>query len=103
MDPIASAASSVSTASTAPQPRSNKVLVPRPPLNVYVKIAVVRDGNDAVVCKDFERPGKTKKMVVMDQLSENKATGGVRNTDEGESNGTLSLGDPFKEIPFRGP
>lgn len=48
-------------------------LVSRPPLNQYLKIAVIRSPNDAVLCDDPENPGKKRQVVVgslLDQKQE---------------------------------
>ena len=66
-------------AAPAPQPPP-RVVVPRPPLNVYLKIAIMRDDDDAVICEDPERPGKTKK-IAMGQLK----LDGNNNKDQGGS------------------
>ncbi|KAL3803328.1 hypothetical protein HJC23_009292 [Cyclotella cryptica] len=55
-----------SSPATAPAVASTSgpLVVSRPPLNVYLKIAVVRSPHDVVLCEDPERPGKTKQLVV---------------------------------------
>lgn len=46
-------------------------LVSRPPLNQYLKIAVIRSPTDVVLCDDLENPGK-KRQVVVGSLSDQK-------------------------------
>lgn len=48
----------------APIAPASSLVVSRPPLNVYLKIAIVRSPNDVVLCEDPERPGKTKQLVI---------------------------------------
>lgn len=93
-------------ASAAPTPR---IVVARPPLNAYLKIAIIRDTTDAVVCEDPEHPGK-KKRIVMTQLSPldvtnnsttsnneaaNSSTADVVKKEEKETNNSSNK----KEIP----
>lgn len=62
-------ANSTSATATAP----SKLLVPRPPLNPYRKIAIVRDpATDVVICEDVERPGKFKKVIVGELMDPSK-------------------------------
>ncbi len=47
-----------------------RIVVARPPLNAYLKIAIIRDGTtDAVVCEDPEHPGTKKRIIMTTQLS----------------------------------
>lgn len=45
-------------------PLSSIPLVSRPPLNQYLKIAVIRTSTDTVLCNDPEQPGKKREVVV---------------------------------------
>lgn len=49
------------------------LMIARTPLNVYLKIAVIRNPTDEVVCNDPERPGM-KKRVVVSQLLDGSLT-----------------------------
>lgn len=69
-----------------PAPAATRIIVARPPLNVYQTIAIIRDDNDAVVCEDPEHPGK-KKRIIMTQLSLDACS----NKDFG--NNTIKAGD----------
>ena len=57
----------------------SRIVVARPPLNAYLKIAILRDDTDAVVCEDPERIGR-KKRIVMTQLSSLEACSNNTNT-----------------------
>ncbi|KAL7438312.1 hypothetical protein ACHAXH_009401 [Discostella pseudostelligera] len=58
-----------------------RIVVARPPLNAYLKIAIIRDTTDAVVCEDPEHPGK-KKRIVMTQLSTLDVTNNSTNSNK---------------------
>jgi len=73
-----SAPSSVVSTSTSTAPHQNlppqqPPTVARTPLNVYLKIAIIRSPTDEVVCNDPEHPG-TKKRVVVSQLLDGSLT-----------------------------
>ncbi|KAL7496607.1 hypothetical protein ACHAWT_009283 [Skeletonema menzelii] len=53
------------TATTQHQP---PLLIARTPLNAYLKIAIIRNPTDEVVCNDPEYPGTKKRVVVSDLL-----------------------------------
>jgi hypothetical protein len=56
-----------------PPPPQQPLLIARTPLNVYLKIAIIRSATDEVVCNDPEHPG-TKKRVVVSQLLDGSLT-----------------------------
>ncbi|KAL3817260.1 hypothetical protein ACHAXA_007114 [Cyclostephanos tholiformis] len=78
---LSSSSSSVAAAAVPPPPppprasSSAPIVVARPPLNVYLRLAVIRDNNDVVICDDPERPGR-KKVIPMRQLSSLDGGGG---------------------------
>mmetsp|Transcript_8761 Transcript_8761/g.15936 ORF Transcript_8761/g.15936 Transcript_8761/m.15936 type:complete len:960 (+) Transcript_8761:72-2951(+) len=113
--PARPAVTNYATTKTNPAAAANAAparVVPRPPLNLYLKVAIVRDGNDAVVCEDPEHPGKTK-TIVMNQLLANSADvkkerGQKRSSSDAkkqskkkkkESNNSNSNSNNKKEIP----
>ena len=56
-------------------------LVYRPPLNQYLKIAVIRSPTDVVLCNDPEQPGK-KREVVVSSLPNQKQENGQQDSQE---------------------
>mmetsp|Transcript_15311 Transcript_15311/g.33081 ORF Transcript_15311/g.33081 Transcript_15311/m.33081 type:complete len:829 (+) Transcript_15311:165-2651(+) len=66
--------SSHSTTATQPTAAATTTLVPRPPINVYLKIAIIRNPTDVVVCEDPEHPGRMKRLVVGNLLDEKRMT-----------------------------
>mmetsp|Transcript_11299 Transcript_11299/g.23817 ORF Transcript_11299/g.23817 Transcript_11299/m.23817 type:complete len:1062 (+) Transcript_11299:52-3237(+) len=80
-------ANSTSAAATATAP--SKLLVPRPPLNPYRKIAIVRDpATDVVICEDVERPGKFKKVIVGELMDPSKEKKNVNDEQKVVESGT---------------
>mmetsp|Transcript_28063 Transcript_28063/g.56363 ORF Transcript_28063/g.56363 Transcript_28063/m.56363 type:complete len:809 (+) Transcript_28063:2-2428(+) len=75
-----------STATTQHQP---PIMIARTPLNVYLKIAIIRNPTDEVICNDPEHPG-TKKRVVVSELLDGSLTkvgvkeGEQKNDDDNE-------------------
>ena len=79
-----------SSSSTSAGGGSGPRVVPRPPLNVNLKIAIIRSGNDVVVCEDPEHPGRTKQIVInhqqlLDATSTSSSSNGNGITKEGDT------------------
>ncbi|KAL7551960.1 hypothetical protein ACHAWF_015170 [Thalassiosira exigua] len=62
--------------------------IARPPLNPYLRIAIVRDPNvDEVTCEDPERPGKTKRVSVGKLATERETVEGADDEDDERGGG----------------
>jgi len=77
-------------------------VVPRPPLNVYLRVAIIRDDNDVVVCEDPEHPGRKKQIAVMlNQLQQNDSQTKMKdgsNRKEGENKDKSLIGETTTAI-----
>jgi len=73
-------------------------VVRRPPLNAYLKMAVVRDDDDAVVCEDPEKPGATKTITMKHLLDNKDAESRSKKNDMSKAKEKMNRAIPRKKL-----